>query len=113
MTLKPLLRRSLLLLMLGLSSLAWAADVTWIDVRTPEEFSQKHVPDAVNIPYDRIGDEIAALNLDKDSTIYVYCHSGRRAGIAKETLDAMGYTHVVNKGGVDDALAEVAKAAQQ
>ena len=113
MKFKTFLRGKLLLIGLILSSIAWAGDVTWIDVRTPEEFSQKHVPEAVNIPYDQIGANISALGLGKDQEIYVYCHSGRRAGLAKKTLDALGYTHVVNVGGVDDALAKAAQSGQK
>ena len=113
MNFRTFLRGKLLLIGLILTGIAWAGDVTWIDVRTPEEFSQKHVAEAVNIPYDQIGAKISTLGLGKDQVIYVYCHSGRRAGMAKETLDAMGYTHVVNVGGVDDALAKAEKPGQK
>jgi len=106
-----ILRKSLLFGALMLCSCAWAGDITWIDVRTAEEFAQKHVPDAVNIPYDQIGSDIASLELDKDQTIYLYCGSGRRAGLAKETLDALGYTQVSNIGGLEDALAKAEKSA--
>jgi len=107
MNFQSLLRIALLFVLLLLS--ACARHVTWIDVRSPEEFSQKHVPDAINIPHDRIGSEISALSLEKDQAIYLYCLSGRRSGIAMETLTAMGYTGVVNIGGLDAALAEAEK----
>ena len=81
-------------------------DVTWIDVRSGEEFSQQHVPGALNIPYEEIDTGITALGLQKDAAIYLYCGSGRRAGIAKETLDKLGYSQVVNVGGLDAALAK-------
>jgi len=100
------LRKSLLCLALFACACASTGDVTWIDVRTAEEFQQQHVAEAVNIPYDQIGSQIAALGLNKDQEIYLYCGSGRRAGLAKETLDALGYTHVSNIGGLDDALAK-------
>jgi len=102
-----------LLIMLTLSGLVWAGGATWIDVRTPEEYSQKHVPDAVNIPHEEIGTGISALGLEKNQVIYLYCHSGRRAGIAKQTLDSMGYTRVVNIGGLDDALTKLEVSKQQ
>jgi phage shock protein E len=98
-----------LLISLSVFCLACATHATWIDVRNADEFSQKHVSDAQNIPYDQIGSEIAALDLAKDQPIYLYCRSGRRAGLAKETLDALGYTNVVNIGGLEDALAKAEK----
>jgi phage shock protein E len=107
MNFQSFLRIALLFVLLLLS--ACAHRVTWIDVRSPEEFSQKHVPAAINIPYDQIGSDITALSLEKDQDIYLYCVSGRRAGIATETLSAMGYTSVVNIGGLDEALAEAEK----
>jgi phage shock protein E len=45
------------------------------------------------------------LNLPKDAVIYLYCRTGRRAGIALETLAADGYTEVVNLGSFETALA--------
>ena len=83
---------------------AFADDAIWIDVRTPQEFGEGHVDQAVNIPYDEIGARIASVTADQDATIYVYCRSGRRSGMAKATLDEMGYTRVVNIGGLEDAL---------
>lgn len=99
-----LLRDTVLLVTLILSALAWAGETTWIDVRTAEEFSQKHVPDALNIPYDQIGAKIADVGLAKDAVINLYCGSGRRAGLAKETLESLGYTRVFNSGDLDAAL---------
>lgn len=103
------LRTTMLLIALSVFCAACATRVTWIDVRSPDEFSENHVPAARNIPYDQIGSEIAALGLSKDQPIYLYCRSGRRAGLAKETLDALGYTNVVNVGGLEEALAKAEK----
>lgn len=88
-----------------------AEDVLWIDVRTAQEFSDGHVTQAVNIPYDEIADHINTVAPDKDAPIYVYCRSGRRSGIAKDTLDGLGYTQVVNIGGLDDALEKAGQSA--
>ena len=90
----------------AMSSLAIAGDPLWIDVRSASEYSEGHVEQAVNIPHDEIADGIATLSTDKDATIYVYCRSGRRSGLAKETLENMGYTQVTNLGGLEDALAK-------
>jgi len=81
-----------------------AEDAVWIDVRTPQEFSEGHVEQAINIPHDEIGAMIGSVTTNKDEPIYVYCRSGRRSEIAKVTLNELGYTHVVNVGGLEDAL---------
>jgi phage shock protein E len=83
---------------------ALADDPLWIDVRSASEYAEIHVEQALNIPYTEIARGIADLGTDQDAVIYVYCRSGRRSGIAKETLDGMGFTHVVNVGGIEDAL---------
>lgn len=91
-------------LALLLPLIAAADDPLWIDVRSSSEYSEKHVEQAINIPYTEIAEGIAKLGTDKDAVIYLYCRSGRRSGIAKETLDDMGFTRVVNIGGFDDAM---------
>ena len=93
-----------LCLALAFPLLCAAADPLWIDVRSATEYSEAHVEQALNIPYTEIAEGIAKLGPDKDALIYVYCRSGRRSGIAKDTLDRLGYTDVVNVGGLEDAL---------
>ena len=102
------LHRRLLAWGLLVSGLLFAAgllaqEIVWIDVRTPGEYSEAHVSQAINIPYDEIETGIAGLELESDQTIYLYCGSGRRAGIAQETLQSMGYSQVVNVGGLAQA----------
>jgi rhodanese-related sulfurtransferase len=63
-----------------------------LDVRSPEEFREGHVPGAVNVPYDQIAARIAEVPKDKD--VVLYCRSGRRAGIAADVLAANGYTRL-------------------
>jgi phage shock protein E len=91
-------------LALILPLIAAAGDPLWIDVRSASEYSERHVEQAINIPYTEIAAGIAELGADKDALIYVYCRSGRRSGIAKDTLDGLGYARVVNIGGIEDAL---------
>ena len=68
-------------------------DATYVlDVRSPEEYASGHVPGAVNIPYDQIASRMAEVPKDKD--VVLYCKSGRRAGIAAETLAGQGYTRL-------------------
>ena len=74
-----------------------------IDVRTEAEWSDGHLEGAILIPYESIGEKIGAVAKDKSSRIYVYCRSGRRAQIAKETLAKLHYKDVVNLGSLKDA----------
>ena len=80
-----------------------ASDYVLIDNRTAEEFAAGHLPGAHNLPYDDIAQTIAAVAPDKNAAIKLYCRSGRRSGIAKETLGKMGYAKVENLGGMPDA----------
>lgn len=90
-------------LLLGSSQVALASGGVWIDVRTAEEFAAGHVPGAINIPHERIASGITRLELDKNQPIYLYCRSGRRAGIAMDDLRELGYRQVENIGGLEDA----------
>ena len=73
-----------------------------LDVRTPEEFPEKHIPGAINIPNETIGtDEIPELP-DKDQLILVYCRSGNRSKQASDKLVGLGYTNIVEFGGIND-----------
>ena len=73
-----------------------------LDVRTPEEFAEKHIPNAINVPNENIGtDEISQLP-DKGQLIMVYCRSGRRSKEAAEKLVKLGYTNIVEFGGILD-----------
>ena len=76
----------------------------WIDVREADEFAGPHYKGSINISYQVIEAEIGGLNLAKDTDIRVYCRTGRRSGIAKDMLEAMGYTKVTNEGGVKEVL---------
>ena len=78
-----------------------------LDVRTPEEFAAGHIPGALNIPNETIGtDEIPQLP-EKEQRIYVYCRSGNRSKQAAEKLVALGYTGIVEIGGILDWPGEV------
>ena len=78
-----------------------------LDVRTPEEFAEKHIPGAINVANETIGtDEIPELP-DKDQLILVYCRSGNRSKQASEKLVALGYTNIVEVGGINDWPGEI------
>ena len=73
-----------------------------LDVRTPEEFADKHIPGAINIPNETISTEEIPELPDKDQLILVYCRSGNRSKQASEKLAALGYTNIVDFGGIND-----------
>ena len=76
-------------------------DSILIDVRTLPEYLESRIPDSILIPYDEIQSKIGNV-ANKDSEIIVYCRSGRRSSIAKNTLESLGYTNVKNLGGIID-----------
>ncbi len=66
-----------------------------IDVRTPREYAQNGLKEAVSIPYNDIKNNIDKLTHGKKNTaIKVYCRSGNRAELAVETLKSMGYNNI-------------------
>ena len=80
-----------------------------LDVRRPDEYAEGHIPGAINIPNEEIGSaEIAELP-DKSQLILVYCRSGRRSKEASEKLVKLGYTNIVEFGGILDYKGEIEK----
>lgn len=73
-----------------------------LDVRTREEFLEKHIPGAINIANEAIGSQEIPQLPDKGQRIFVYCRSGNRSKQASEKLAALGYTDVVEFGGIND-----------
>lgn len=72
-----------------------------IDVREPDEFAAGHAENAKNIP---LGDIEAGKLTEANKTVkmYIYCRSGKRAGVAKTALEKQGYTNVESLGGLSD-----------
>ena len=80
-----------------------------LDVRRPDEFAEGHIPGAINVPNEEIGTaEISELP-DKAQLILVYCRSGRRSKEASEKLVKLGYTNIVEFGGILDYKGEIQK----
>ena len=77
-----------------------------LDVRTAEEYSEKHIPGAINIPNETIGTEDIPELPDKEQLILVYCRSGNRSKQASEKLVKLGYTNIVEFGGINDWAGE-------
>ena len=69
-----------------------------LDVRSEGEFKERHLPDAVNIPLDRLRGEINRLAPYKEQPLLLHCLSGTRSGMGKAVLKKMGYRNVFNLG---------------
>lgn len=73
-----------------------------LDVRTKEEYDEKHIPNAVLVPNEDILSEKPELLPDLDAEILVYCRSGVRSAQAAQKLANMGYTNIYEFGGILD-----------
>ena len=76
-------------------------DVTIVDVRTPEEFTEDHFPNAINIPLEQVAQRINEFK-EMPKPIIAYCRSGNRSGIAVSILKQNGIADAVNGGGLVD-----------
>lgn len=77
-------------------------NITIVDVRTAEEYAEKHIPGAVLLPNESIGEEPPAELPDKDVVLLVHCRTGVRSKEASDKLVALGYTKVYDFGGITD-----------
>ena len=81
-----------------------------VDVRTPAEFAQGHIPQAVNVPLDSIeAGKIPFIMADKTATYLIYCRSGRRSEAAASILANRGWQSVYNFGGILDWPYEIVR----
>ena len=76
-----------------------AAGAVLLDVRTPQEYREGHIPGSQNVPLQQL-DKVEEVTENKDTILYVYCHSGARSRQAVSLLKHMGYTNVRNIGGI-------------
>lgn len=91
----------------GMERMESDAEYILLDVRRADEFEAGHIPGAVNLPNEEIGtDEIPSLP-DKTQTIYIYCRSGNRSKQAADKLLALGYTNIIEFGGIIDYTGEL------
>lgn len=84
-------------------------DYIILDVRREDEFATGHIPGAINITNEDIGTEMPAGLSDKNQVIYVYCRSGNRSKQASNKLVAMGYTNIIEFGGILDWTGDIEK----
>lgn len=85
-------------------------DAIIVDVRHDDEYKAGHIPGAVLLTMETITEETAAkVLLDKSQMILIYCRSGRRSKIAAQTLLELGYTNLIEFGGILDYKGKVEK----
>ena len=82
-------------------------DYIILDVRREDEFAEGHIPGAINVPNEGIQDTEPSELPDKNQTIYVYCRSGNRSKQAASKLVAMGYTNIIEFGGIMDWTGDI------
>ena len=83
------------------------ANYVLLDVRTEQEFAAGHIPNAILIPNETIGMQEIPLLPDKDQLIMVYCRSGNRSKQASDKLVRLGYTNIVEIGGINSWPGEI------
>lgn len=83
----------------GIQNYRATAGAALVDVRTPEEYSEGHIPGSKNVPLQSLN-KIQSVTTKKDTPLFVYCHSGARSRQATGLLGQMGYTNVQNLGGI-------------
>ena len=76
-----------------------AAGAVLLDVRTPQEYREGHIPGSQNVPLQQL-DKVEEVTENKDTVLYVYWRSGARSRQAVSLLKQMGYTNVHNIGGI-------------
>lgn len=74
-----------------------------IDVRTPEEFAEGHLEGAINIDVQAETFDATVQQLDNTSDYVVYCRSGNRSAAAIDRMSDLGFTSLVNAGGLQSA----------
>ena len=83
----------------GVAQFQQTSNAMLVDVRTPEEYREGHIPGSINLPLQVMG-LAERLVPNKQTTVYVYCQSGGRSRQAAQVLRQMGYNNVENLGGI-------------
>lgn len=76
--------------------------VVVVDVRTAEEYAQKHIPGAILVPNESIGEELPEALPDLDAVLLIHCRTGVRSKQASDKLASLGYRHIYDFGGIVD-----------
>ncbi|MDD6840825.1 MAG: rhodanese-like domain-containing protein [Spirochaetales bacterium] len=80
-----------------------------LDVRTKEEYESGYIPGAINIPLSDINENVVSSLPDKSQMILVYCRSGNRSRQASDKLSKLGYTNIIEIGGINSWKGEIIK----
>lgn len=80
-----------------------------LDVRTKGEYESGYIPRAINIPLSDIDEKIISFLPDKSQMILVYCRSGNRSREASDKLSKLGYTNILEIGGINAWKGEIVK----
>ena len=92
----------------GISAFRKNGNAVLLDVRREEEFSAGYIAGAINVPLQEIED-VEEVVFGKNTLIYVYCRSGVRSAQAVKALRYMGYTNVIDLGGILDYYGEIVR----
>ena len=80
-----------------------------LDVRTIEEYNEGHIPNAICIPNETIGEETINELPNKEQLILIYCRSGNRSKQAAAKLEKLGYINLIEFGGIIDWKGKIIK----
>lgn len=83
----------------GVSQFQETSGAVLLDVRTPGEFAEGHIPGSKNVPLQELG-RVESVVQDKSTPIFAYCYSGSRSSQAVSMLGRMGYASATNIGGI-------------
>ncbi|MNL52041.1 Thiosulfate sulfurtransferase PspE precursor [compost metagenome] len=91
-----------LITFLEFTSFAYGKEV-YLDVRTPKEYEEEHVPQAINIDVLNANFKTEVAKLNRDDDYKVYCRSGKRTAQAIAIMKDLDFKHMENLGGLEDA----------
>lgn len=84
-------------------------DALLVDVRSKDEYESGHIEEAILLSENEIDQKAFQILTDKDQVIYVYCRSGNRSQQASKKLVDLGYTHIIEIGGIIDYNGKIVK----
>ena len=88
---------------MGIKEYQTVSGAVLLDVRTPQEYREGHIPGSKNVAISKV----SSVAENKDTPLYVYCYSGSRSSQAVRMLQRMGYTNVINIGGISSYSGKV------
>ena len=83
----------------GIEEYKKTAGAVLLDVRTPQEYQEGHIPESKNVPLQQLNNVVSVVK-NTEIPLFVYCHSGTRSRQAIGLLQRMGYSKVNNIGGI-------------